>query len=81
MVGVGVFVGGGGGICTKLFCERRVHDVKTLPIISTEGSTFITLKLKHVKTRNSFQNCTAAIALALLRRYCPILELITVMKE
>jgi hypothetical protein len=70
-----------GGLCTKVCCERRVHDVKTLPIIFIERPTFVTLKLKHVTTRNGFQNCTTAIALTLLIRYCLILELIRVMKE
>ena len=76
-----VCVLGVGGVSTKLCCERRVHDVKTLPIIFTEGPTFITLELKHVKTRNSFQNCTASIALTLLRRCCQIVELIRLLKE
>jgi hypothetical protein len=58
-----------------------VHDVKTLPIISIEGPAFITLKLKHVTTRNSFQNYSTAIALTLLIPYCLILEVMSVMKE
>jgi hypothetical protein len=68
-------------VCTKVCCEKCVHDVKTLPIIFIEVPTFITLKLKHVTTRNSFQNCSTAIALMLLIRYCLISELMRAMKE